>query len=97
MKKEQGPKLPKGVAQEFVDIISTASTDELKALVVILQVQNHENEAFKETPEFIGVQEEFDHAKERYQLVAGPVKDVTVAIKNKTKLVLERLKEKGGA
>ena len=93
--KEPKVKLPKGVDQLFIDEIASMSAEELKARIVTLQVQNQENESFKETPEFIGAQEEFDYAKERYDLVAGPVKETTVAIRNKTKLVVERLKEKG--
>lgn len=90
-------KLPKGVNQEFVDGLNSMSTDQLKALIVILQVSNQENEAFKESEGYIAAQAEFDHAKEQYQLVAGPVKDCTTAVKNRTKLVVERLKAKGGA
>jgi hypothetical protein len=93
----QTPKLPKGVPQEFVDSIASMSTDELKATIVRLQVQNQENEAFKESEAYVRAEDEFKMAKERHALVAGPVKDVTVSVKNKTKLVVERLKEKGGA
>lgn len=97
MKKEPTVKLPKGVSQEFVDNLNSMSTDDLKACIVRLQVQNQENEAFKETPEFQGAQLEYDMSKERYNLVAGPVRDTTLAVKNRTKLVVERLKDRGGA
>lgn len=90
-------KLPKGVPQEFIDSIASLSTDELKAVIVRLQLQNEENEAFKESPEYVQEQVFYDAAKERFSQTAGPVKEVTVSIKNKTKLVIERLKEKGGA
>lgn len=94
MKQTYG-KLPKGVTDEFIDTIASASSDDLKALIVTLQVQNQENEAFKLTPGFLDAQEEFLHAKERFELVAGPVKDATVSVKNRTKLVVERLQDKG--
>lgn len=97
MKKEKTVKLPKGVDQAFLDTIAPMQTDELKSVIVSLQVHNQENEAFKESDEYLAAEDEFKVAKERHDLVAGPVKDVTVAIKNKTKLVIERLKEKGGA
>jgi len=88
-------KLPAGVGQEFVDSIQSMKTEELKALIVTLQVQNQENEAFKESEGYIQADEEFKQAKERHKLVVGPVKDVTVSIRNKTKLLVERMKEKG--
>lgn len=88
-------KLPAGVSQQFVDNLQGMQPDELKALIVTLQVQNQENEAFKESEQFQAAQEAFDQAKAQYQLVAGPVKEVTASIKNRTKLVIERLKERG--
>lgn len=88
-------KLPKGVSQEFIDSIQAQSTEELKALIVELQVANSNNEEFKASLEFLGAQDEFAEAKYRFDLVAGPVKDASVSIKNRTKLVIERLKEKG--
>ncbi len=95
-KKAQTVKLPKGVSQEFVDSIQSMLIADLKSHIVSLQVQNQENEAFKESEGYIKAQAEFDQAKEKFDLVAGPVKDVTVSLKNRTKLVIERLKEKGG-
>lgn len=94
--KIKSPKLPAGVNQEFVDGLQAMTTDQLKAAIVRLQVQNQENEAFKESDEFIAAQVEFDMAKDNYLLVAGPVKEVTVSVRNRTKIVVARLKEKGG-
>lgn len=88
-------KLPKGVNQEFLDSTASMGTDELKATIVLLQVQNQENEAFKETEGYTTEADRFELAKERFQQVSGPVKETSVSIKNKTKLVVERLKEKG--
>lgn len=96
MKKVQTKKLPKGISQEFVDSIQALTTENLKALIVGLQLSNQENEEFKASEAFEKVQAEYDTAKDRYNLVAGPIRDLTVSIKNKTKLVIERLKEKGG-
>ena len=96
-KKNDAPKLAKGVTPEFVDSIASLKIDELKAVIVRLQVQNQENEAFKESESYLKAQGEYDYAKEKYNEVVGPVKEVTLSIKNRTKLVIERLKEKGGA
>lgn len=96
-KKQAAVKLPKGVSQQFVDGLNAATTPELKAIIVTLQVQNQENEEYKLSEQFAKAQAEFDYAKERFDQVAGPVKEVTTSIKNRTKLVVERLKEKGGA
>lgn len=93
--KAETKKLPKGVTQEFVDSIQAMKIDELKSLIVTMQMQNAENEAFKESEKYLQAKAEFDTAKERFELVAGPVKDVTVSLKNRTKLVIERLKDKG--
>ena len=96
-KKAPVVKLPKGVSQQFLDSINAQSTVELKSSIVLLQLQNQDNEAFKLSEEFTQAQAEFDYAKDRFDLIAGPVKEVTVSIKNRTKIVVERLKEKGGA
>jgi len=90
-------KLPKGVSQEFMDSLNTMSTDQLKAQIVILQVQNQENEDFKQSTEYIQAQSEFEVAKDKFDLVAGPVKETSISLKNQTRAVIERLKEKGGA
>lgn len=96
-KKPLAIKLPKGVSQQFVDGLNTASTVDLKSIIVTLQVQNQENEEFKLSDAFTQAQAEYDHAKEVFDQVAGPVKEVTTSLKNRTKIVVERLKEKGGA
>lgn len=93
--KKAEQKLPKGVDETFVDGIQSMDTEQLKAVIVTLQVQNEENEAFKESDQYLAAKEEFDYHKERFNLIAGPVKDTSTAIKNKTKLVIDRLKEKG--
>lgn len=90
-------KLPKGVSQEFYDSIQAMPTDELKSTIVKLQVNNQENEEFKLSPQFISELELIEEARARFNLIAGPVKDASIAIKNMTKLVVERLKEKGTA
>lgn len=90
-------KLPKGVDQLFLDEIQKLSAEDLAQRVFNLQLANAENEEFKEGPEFQAAKAEFDVAKERFDLVAGPVKDLTATIKNKTRLLIARLKEVGGA
>jgi hypothetical protein len=96
MKKEQKKKLAKGIDETFLDSINGLKIDELKARIVQLQVQNEENELFKESEAYTKAKAEFDYAKEQYQLVVGPVKETTTIIKNKTKEIIQRLKEKGG-
>lgn len=91
----QTVKLPKGVTQEFVDNIQAMTSDQLKAEVVRLQMSNQENEEFKTSLEFVQAQSEFEVAKDIFDLVVGPIRDTTVSLKNRTKLVIERLKEKG--
>ncbi len=99
MKASKAPlvKLPKGVSQEFVDGIQAMTTDQLKALIVTLQVQAQENDLFKESEGYVKSKEAFDAAKQKHDLVANPVKDTAVSIRNRTKLIVKRLQEKGGA
>lgn len=94
--KVQKVKLLKGVTQEFVDGVAGQTTDQLKALVVQLQLQNQENEEFKASKAYVEEQEAYAQAKDRFDLVAGPVRETTTSLKNRTKLVIERLIEKGG-
>ena len=95
MKKSKALQLPKGVSQEFLDGLNTMSTDQLKAEIVTLQLQNDENEEFKTTEGYLEAEDEFQTAKDRHGLVVGPVKELTLGIKNRTKEVIKRLKEKG--
>jgi len=97
MKKEKVKALPKGVSEQFADSLNNMLIDDLKAVIVRLQLENQENEEFKESEAFVKAKAEYDIAKERFDLVAGPVKDLTTSIKNRTKLVIERLRNKGGA
>ena len=95
--KDQVKKQPIGIDNDFLASISGLSIEDLKAFIVRLQIQAEENEAFKETLEFLKVQDEFDAAKESYNLVAGPIKETAKILKNRTKAVIECLKQKGGA
>lgn len=95
MDKEKQPKLETGVTELFLEALQSMSTEELKAEIVRLQVQNAENEAYKLSDKYLGAKEEFDYAKDTWDVVAGPVKEVTTAIKNRTKRVIDRLKDKG--
>ena len=81
-------KLPKQIDEAFYNTVQSMTIDELKAKIVSLQVQNEENNAFKESEAYVQAQAE-------YQLVVGPVRDVARSIKAKTKFVLELLKDKG--
>ena len=94
--KQAKVKLPFGVEQDFLNSLQSMPREELTALVVRLQMHAQENDAFKESPEFIAAQEEFDYAKERYNLLAVPIRDTAKALKNKTRAVIEVLKSKGG-
>lgn len=95
-KQEKSKKLPKGIDPTFEDSLNTLNIEGLKALIVRLQVQNQENEAFKESEAYQQAKSEFDYAKERYNLVVGPIKETTTILKNKTKMAIERLQDKGG-
>lgn len=86
----KGIKLPAGVTPEFYDSIQAKTTDELKSLIVQLQVQGQETDALKSS-------EAFQEAKAQLDLIAGPIRETKTSLKNRTQLVLERLKEKGGA
>ncbi len=81
-------KLPRGVDEAFVDSINSMSTEDLCGLVVILQTGLSEVEAYKQA-------EVYQQASETYRMVVGPVRDAATSLKNKTKLVIERLKERG--
>lgn len=89
-------KVPKNVEQSFVDGIESATIDRLKAVIVELQVSQAENDAFKESEEYQQEVERYKLARERFNETAGPVKELSKALKAKTNLVVERLKEKGG-
>lgn len=88
-------KLPPGVDQTFIDEVEGLSIPDLKAKIVELQIHNQENEVFKLSEDYLSAAEEYSEAKERWGYVDGPVKEVTVAIKNKTKIVVDTLKDKG--
>lgn len=81
-------KLPKGVDETFVQNIQGMTSDQLKAEVVRLQMYAEEVNKFKETPAYIEAKGKLDELK-------APVTDTLTAIRNKTKLLVERLNEKG--
>jgi hypothetical protein len=87
-RKEPKKKLPAGVDQTFVDEIERLDTDSLKGRIVQLQVAKETNDEFKKSQGYLD-------AKSEYDLVAGPVRDLDKAIKNKTKLIIDQLKQKG--
>ena len=95
MKKDK--KLPKYIDSTFVDSIQALTIEELKSRIVQLQLQNEENEQFKESEKYLQAKASYDYAKEAYNEVVGPVKETTAILKAKTKLIIERLKERGGA
>jgi hypothetical protein len=88
-KKEKTPPLPFGIDETFVDALNSSSTDEIKALIVRLEGQKEEAEAMKES-------DAYREAKEDFDLIKGPYQDTKKTLKNKTKLAVARLKEKGG-
>lgn len=94
MKKQKNVK---GVDETFLDSINNCTVEELKSRIVQLQLQNEENELFKESEAYMKAKAEFDYAKEQFDLVVGPVRETTTVIKNRTKAIIDRLKEKGGA
>lgn len=95
--KTKKEKLPKHIDQTFVDSIQGLSIDDLKARIVQIQVQNEENEQFKESEAYLQAEAAYKLAKEAHNEVVGPIKETTAILKAKTKLIIKRLQEKGGA
>lgn len=87
-KRERKVKLPAGVDETFVSEIDSMDTDSLKSKIVSLQAGLEENNEFK-------LSEGYRDAKDSWEMVSGPVRDTAKAIRNKTKLVIEKLKERG--
>lgn len=83
-------KLPAGVSEEFMSQLNTMDTGDIKNLIVRLQVHKQEAEAMKEAPGYV-------QAKDAWQMVSGPVRETATSLKNRLKMAVERLKEKGGA
>ena len=83
------------VPQEFIDSINAMPIDALKALVVNLQVRQQENEAFKDSDVYQAEVSKLKIARDKFNEVAGPVRDLAKLLKLETNLVLERLKERG--
>jgi len=88
MAKERKKKHPAGVDETFVEEIARLDVDSLKGRIVQLQNAKEQNEEFKKSQGYMD-------AKAQYDEVAGPVRDTNTAIKNKTKLIIEALREKG--
>lgn len=90
MAKQKKVRLPKGVDETFVEEIQRLDVAALKERVVQLQAAKEtEVEDFKKSTGYL-------EAKSAWEMVNGPVKDTATAIKNKTKMILDALKEKGG-
>jgi hypothetical protein len=88
-KKEKKKKLPKGLTEEFIEMTQSASTDELKAQIVTMQVELSNCEKFlKEKPEILDL-------REQLAMVEGPTKETKTSLKNRTKHVLTLLGERG--
>lgn len=88
MKKEKRVKLPAGIDETFVSEIESLSSEDLKGRIVQLQAAKEDNDAFKLTEGYV-------QAKDDWEMVSGPVRDTNRAIKNKTKMIIELLKQKG--
>jgi hypothetical protein len=88
-RKLKKPSLPFGIDESFVDSLNTMSTDEIKSLIVRLEGQKEEAEEMKRSQGYL-------EAKVAFDMVKGPYQDTKKALRNKTKLAVERLKEKGG-
>lgn len=89
MAKQQKRKLPAGVDETFVEEIQRLSVEQLKERIVQLQAAKEQDvDGFKKSQGYLD-------AKASWDAVNGPVRDTATAIKNKTKMILEKLKEQG--
>ena len=88
-RKEKGPKLPFGVSSEFVEEIAAASTEVLKAKIVTMQKD------LDEVITFLKTDTKLEELKNAVKEVEGPSRDTKKSLNNRTKLVINGLRERG--
>lgn len=88
-RKQKEPKLPFGVTPEFVDELASATTEDLKAKIVTIQKD------LAEVVNFLKTNENLEDLRNRLKEAEGPSKDTKKSLNNRTKLVLDTLKERG--
>jgi hypothetical protein len=83
----RGEKLKSGVTQEFVDRIEALATVDKRDLIVEIQKQIDDANTFLKTKqEILDLQAQLD-------LIKGPTQDTLRDLKNRTKFLIDRLKE----
>ena len=88
-KKNKGPKLPKGITEEFVAEVETMSADALKGRIVSMQKDLQDCQVFLDT------KKEIVDMKAELKLLTGPTQETMTFLKNRTKHVLKLLGDKG--
>lgn len=88
-KRAPKPKLPFGITEEFVDQIDTSTTEQLKGIIV--QIQGDLDEASN----FLKTNEEIIRLKGELDMIKGPTNETKRSLTNRTKFIVDALKEKG--
>lgn len=89
MRKEKKKKMPLGITEEFVSECDSASSDNLKAMVV--QIQGQADEART----FLKEDERLQELKAAYDEAAAPTRETLKVLKNRTKFIVDALKQQG--
>lgn len=88
-KKEKKKKLPLGITDEFVAECNSSDSSTLKALIVNIQSQAEEARTFlKEDEKILELKSQYDEA-------AAPTRETIRVLKNRTKFLIDALKEQG--
>lgn len=101
MPKSAKPKLPAGITEEFVENVDRSSPDQLKAMVVTMQGQIGEVQAFLTNDEpnlpqeqLLGAQR-LAEMKAAFDEAVAPSKETMRNLRARTKWVVEALKKAG--
>ena len=89
MRKSKEKKQPLGITEEFIAEVRAASRDDLKSNIVLMQKQKRESEVFlKEEPAIID-------KKDELKTMQAPAKETIKVLNNRTKHILDALREMG--
>lgn len=89
MAKGRKKKEPAGITPEFKDDVAKMGPDQKKAIVFNLQAETIKvREYLKEDQSVVA-------AKEAYDLIAGPAKSTLLMLKNRTKYIIDGMKDSG--
>lgn len=82
-------KEPLGITPEFKDEVARMSSDQKKAIVFNLQAESVKVTGFLKEDRAV------TSAKEAYEMIAGPARDTLKALKNRTKYIINDMKDSG--